>query len=159
MSGLRLYRRFYHINNEVYTLINPSSLNAQIYNFTLSFSVESPTVVNESTGFYYINISPELYNESDVYEVRWNVVYLTGTSQKTLSTFFKYSSTGSITIYKFGEINFEIQQPITNIELKEAEEISLEILEEKFEFDISQPEIICEIASTSQSDNITYEIN
>ena len=56
-------------------------------------------------------------------------------------------------------MNFEIQQPITSIELKEAEEISLEILDEKFEFDISQQEIICEIASNSQSDNITYEIN
>lgn len=158
MSSLRIYRKFYVINNEVYTLITPSSLSAKVYNDTLSFLVESPIVNNQSIGFYYINISPELYNENDVYEIRWDVQYVSGSEQKELSTFFKYSSTGSITIYRFGEIDFDVEHRLTEIELKQAEEFSLEIIGEQYEIDISQEEVIVEIATESQNDNITYEI-
>lgn len=95
MAYLRIYRDFYYIvslpsgSGETYTLINVENLSSIVKVRGSGTVVESPTVKNESVGKYYVDLTPNLYNIDDTYELNWLVKY-TGTSpEKILITRFK----------------------------------------------------------------------
>jgi hypothetical protein len=90
MANLRLYRDIYVISgSSTYTLINPTSLTANSYPRYSSAITETLTVYNESTGIYYVDLNPILYNFSDIYEVRWNVQYTPSAPNRILITRFR----------------------------------------------------------------------
>ncbi len=131
MAGLRVYKKFYQIINNNYNLLNPYLLTVQIYNASSSVLVESPTVNNDSTGVYYVNLTPLLYNSSDLYEARWNVNYTSSSGLKVLSLFFMYDVSSIINVYnnsyKFGEIVHEITKNKFDIEITNNEPLIVEI--------------------------------
>ncbi len=91
MSSFRLYRKIYLINtSEVYSLLNPFSISANTYNLSSSQSIEIPTVQQESTGVYYVDLDVNLYNPTDIYQLNWQVQYTSNPiSNKRLETIFK----------------------------------------------------------------------
>ncbi len=131
MPDLRLYKKFYRITNNNYVLINPFVLNASVYNVTLSALTEVLIVAQESTGNFYINITPSLYNSTDLYELRWEVNYTSSSSVKNLSLFFMYDTSENVIIYnntyKFGEITYEITNNKFDIEITNNEPLIVEI--------------------------------
>ncbi len=128
MSNLRVYKKFYQIKNNNYTLINPYLLTVEIYNTTTSLLVESPTGIQESTGFYYFNINPSLYNSIDIYEAKWLVDYTNSSGLKTLSLFFMYDDIIiNNNVYKFGEISYEISKNKFDVEITNNQPLILEI--------------------------------
>ena len=75
MSSFRLYRKIYLINtSEVYSLLNPFSISANTYNLSSSQSIEIPTVQQESTGVYYVDLDVNLYNPTDIYQLNWQSI-------------------------------------------------------------------------------------
>lgn len=93
MPKLRIYKEFYRINvfdgvNDNYTLIDPHSISAETVDFNTNAFVESLNVVQESTGNYYIEITPSLYIYPNIYQFRWYVQYLNNGITKLLRTKF-----------------------------------------------------------------------
>lgn len=95
MASLRLYKDFYCISSDsslsadTYTLIDPVSLTAEVFVEGGSTIIESPSVIRESLGKYYVHLSPNLYGIDDNYEVKWNVVYVSGAPSKILISRFR----------------------------------------------------------------------
>lgn len=112
MAVFRLYRKFYTINynsgNETYTLLNPLSLSASTYvsNTLVEYNL---TVVQESTGIYYVDLTPSNYNNQNAYELRWTVKYTSSSPYKILQTLFRYEPTTN-QINVFGAVDYEIQE-------------------------------------------------
>ena len=98
MAGaLRVYRRFYHIGIAIdhsasYTLIDPTSLSATVRNVTLgNLIVEADaTIVQDSTGLYYADLTSSLYNSSYEYEVQWTVKYIPVAPTTAVYTRFRF---------------------------------------------------------------------
>ncbi len=120
MSLLRLYKDFYRINfsttGETYTLINPLSISATIVNRADDSLIESPIVLQESNGIYYVEITPSLYSYLITYEVRWNIVYVTGSPAKMLKTRFRIEF---INTYVLGNIISNIEIDVDNSKIIE----------------------------------------
>lgn len=95
MASLRLYKDFYCISSssslsaDTYTLIDPTSLTAEVCVEGGSTVLESPSVIRESLGKYYVELSPNLYGIDDNYEVKWNVIYVSGAPNKILISRFR----------------------------------------------------------------------
>jgi len=94
MTYLRLYRDFYCINSsllsgETYNSINVEELSGYVSPEGSASVIESPEIINESQGRYYVNLSPGLYNIDDVYEMNWVVKYTPDSPEKKLITRFK----------------------------------------------------------------------
>jgi len=94
MNYLRLYRDFYYINSsslsgETYESIDVESLSGYVVIEGSLSIVESPEIINESQGRYYVNLSSGLYNIDDIYEMNWVVKYTTDSPEKRLITRFK----------------------------------------------------------------------
>lgn len=161
MAGLRIYRDFYRINHNIssqlYTLINVSTLSATVVNASTSFLIETPSVINTSTGVYYVELNPTLYSPSDIYEILWNVIYVSGIGNKILKTRFKLDvdSVGGITnvIYAFDQ---EIDtSPIVDFEMAITDDLEIMTEENKiFETNIEQ-----EIDIELLDNDISIEIN
>jgi hypothetical protein len=95
MATLRVYRDFYVINNnildssETYNLINPISLTVDVKKEGDINIIESPKVIKESLGKYYVDLNPILYSIDNNYEINWNVIYVNNSPLKKLITRFK----------------------------------------------------------------------
>jgi|TARA_R110000803_G_scaffold199628_3_gene263742 hypothetical protein len=96
MAYLRIYRDFYCIQSEptvgsdIYTLINVVSISSIVKILGSGTDVESPVVIKESIGKYYVELDPGLYNIDDTYEINWLVKYTNNSPEKTLITRFKF---------------------------------------------------------------------
>ena len=93
MGALRLYKNIYRINagptGQTYTLINADSITATSVIRNSTNVVETLTPVLESTGEYFVELTPNLYTFTDIYEVQWVVTYISGSSSKMLITRFR----------------------------------------------------------------------
>lgn len=114
MAEIKIYRRFYCITseggNETYTLFDPQSIVANVFNVTQGNSlVESNvTVTQSSTGFYYAQLNGALYNSDDDYKVVFDVVYEVGSSSKSLESQFKLDPV----ITPKGTVQVELDNPM-----------------------------------------------
>lgn len=94
MSFLRLYKDFYTISHnnltgETYTLLDPYALTATTNIYGSTQIVETPTIVQQATGQYYVTLSPNYYSFDNVYEIRWHVYYLVYAPYRILKTRFQ----------------------------------------------------------------------
>lgn len=118
MSEIRLYRKFkcYNVDEdgvETNQLIIPPSLTISTINIGTSTTIESsPTLVNESTGFYYASLDATKYSFDQIYEVVWVVTYIAGAPSRTLRTRFKLNP-----ININSTIDTEIYSPTIEVEL------------------------------------------
>lgn len=95
MSKSRLYRDVYLVNfssstGETYTLINPNLISADVFKINDLNIIESPIVVNESVGKFYVDLNSSLYTFDDIFEIKWNVKYVSNSPNKTLITRFRF---------------------------------------------------------------------
>ncbi len=131
MANFRLYRKIYRVNysagTNTYTLFNPVSITAVVY--LSNTVVEVVSVINESTGVYYAELTPTLYTNPNMYELRWTVQYTSDSSSiKNLRTFFTNESFVINQLNVFGEIDYEVDDNFISYEIQEQSEIILEIL-------------------------------
>lgn len=95
MATLKVYRDFYVINSnnlsnsETYNLIDPFNLSVDVKKEGENSIIESPELVRESLGRYFVNLNPILYSIDYNYEVNWNVIYINNSPLKKLITRFK----------------------------------------------------------------------
>lgn len=93
---IRIYRRFYRIslNNgtETYVPINPFELIVDVHNITNNnVVVESNLIpVEENLGLWYIELTSNLYNSNDIFEINWKVNYTEQAPLKIQYTRFKF---------------------------------------------------------------------
>jgi len=93
MANLVLYRRFYMVedvpntNSDNYTLIDPYDITATSSGST--GVIETLDVAKESTGVYYVELDPILYNFTDIFHVVWLVQYNSISPQRKLFTSFR----------------------------------------------------------------------
>ncbi len=127
MAELRLYREIYKIqhtvNSEVYSLINPTSLTAAVYNLTDNSIVEIPSITNTSIGVYFASMNPVLYSYDNIYELQWTVKYVTASPNKILKTRFKFQPNVIVMDYK-GQILIEKAKDF-EYEVKAIDEIEI----------------------------------
>jgi len=133
MSTFRLYRKVYRVNynsgTPIYTLVNPVSISASVY--LSNTIVESVSVVNDSTGVYYVELTPSLYTNPNIYELRWTIQYTSDSaSSKTLQTMFMYepANVDNRKLYVFGEISYELEDSAISFEVQEQTEIITEVI-------------------------------
>lgn len=164
MADIRLYREIYRINQassgQSYTLINPYVITASVLDITTSLIIESPTVVNESTGVYYVDLTPNLYTQGDTYELLWSLTYLVNTSIKVVKTRFQYSpnTVQSIIVTNVrADVDIEVEDSERfEIIVNESEEVQLDVLNTtEYEFDVHQ-DIDCELNNNNE---LIIEIN
>ena len=164
MADIRLYREIYRINQvssgQSYTLINPYVITASVLDITTSITIESPTVVNESTGVYYVDLTPNLYTQGDTYELLWSLTYLVNTSIKVVKTRFQYSpnTVQSIIVTNVrADVDIEVEDSERfEIIVNESEEVQLDVLNTaEYEFDVHQ-DIDCELVNNNE---LIIEIN
>lgn len=79
----------------VFTPANPYSISAVVKTVG-GTTIESPTPVNESTGWYYVELADELYTSATVYIATWSVVMVQGFPTSTLTTRFYYNAEATI---------------------------------------------------------------
>lgn len=95
MATLKVYRDFYVINSnstsnsETYNLIDPFNLSVNVKKEGENNIIESPELIRESLGRYFVNLNPILYSVDNNYEINWNVVYINNSPLKRLITRFK----------------------------------------------------------------------
>jgi hypothetical protein len=95
MATLKVYKDFYVINNdnsfnsETYNLIDPFNLSVDVKKEGENNIIESPELVRESLGRYFVNLNPILYSIDYNYEVNWNVIYINNSPLKKLITRFR----------------------------------------------------------------------
>lgn len=90
MAGLKLYRDIYFVDeNETYNLVNPFGLSANTYIRNATAVTETPFVINESTGVFYVELNPLLYSYSNTYDLLWNIQYTSSAPIKNLLTRFR----------------------------------------------------------------------
>ena len=128
MANLTLYRDFYCINHSVfstadtYTLITPISLSASTYVNNSTALTETLVVYNESTGRYYVNLSPILYSFDNVYELRWSVVYTVNSPVKKVITRFRlnpYNISSPVDVEIIStSIDVEVDSPTYGIDIE-----------------------------------------
>jgi len=131
MEYIRLYRRFYKIeatlDSDTYSLINPEIVSVKAYLKGTSTLVESiSTVVQESTGVYYVDLNLNLYSVDNSYDLIWAVKYVLGSPEKNLKTSFRLNySDASETIYIQNLETEVISYPIETEILNKPIEIEL----------------------------------
>ena len=110
MGTIRVYKQFYVIVKNDYSLISPSSITAISYNVTQGSSVveNNLTIINVSTGVYYAELSAELYNSSDEFRVEFTVKYTPTAPNKILPLTFKLDPSFAIA----NSVSLEIDQPL-----------------------------------------------
>lgn len=96
MANVRLYREIYCVahssfTGETYTLINPVQLTADVFINGTSTLIESPTVQNESTGIFFVELNSVLYEFANIYLIKWNVKYTVNSPVKILPTRFRFN--------------------------------------------------------------------
>jgi hypothetical protein len=93
MSYLRLYRDFYCIEienlNETYIPINVFDVSANVIIRNTNQTIESPNVIFETLGKYYVDLTAGLYSIDETYEINWLVKYTAESPLKKLITRFK----------------------------------------------------------------------
>jgi len=118
MGDLRLYKKFkcYNVDEDgtlTNILKNPFSLTVNTINTSSNTIIENnPTLINESVGQYYISLNAIKYSFDQIYEVIWNVGYVSGAPSKILRTKFKLNP-----INISYRINTEIYSPTIEVEL------------------------------------------
>ena len=96
MANLTLYRDFYCINHvlfssaDTYTLITPVGISANTVVSGSTLIIENLVVQNESVGKYFVSLNPVLYSFDNIYELNWNVVYVSSAPTKKLITRFRF---------------------------------------------------------------------
>lgn len=162
MADFRLYKDFYKINvtsgSAIYTAIDVNSISASVINLSNSSTVENVTIVHSSTGVYYAILNPILYSYSNIYELRWDVVYISGTSSKRLVTRFRIEHSSNITLGNIvSNIGININDSrIIEISMKENDDIKVEVNEiAEYDININQ-DIEYELLNDS---NIEIQIN
>ncbi len=131
MSTLRLYKDFYFIAHspsnsaDTYTFIDPISVSASTTVYGNNTIIESIVLVNESTGRYYADLNPYLYSTGIIYEITWQVIYVSNSPLKSLKTRFKLVSNitniGSgleIQLLKQNDIEIEVNSPTYGIDIE-----------------------------------------
>jgi hypothetical protein len=94
MAFLRLYKEFYSISHsnvsgETYTLLDPFSLTATTNIYGSTSITETPDIIHESTGKYYVTLNANYYSFDHIYEMRWHVYYLSYAPYRVLKTRFQ----------------------------------------------------------------------
>ena len=124
MANLRLYRKIYSIDvSGNYSLITPLSLFVNSYIADSINLIESPIVINESMGIYYVDLNPLLYSYDLTYELQWNIQYDIFSPVKILSTRFKlnpYNLGGNgleIEIFNKNSVEIELSNKPIEIEI------------------------------------------
>ena len=98
MSTLRLYKDFYFIEHapnssaDTYTFIDPISVSASTTIYGNNTIIENIIPTNESLGRYYADLNPFLYSIGVIYEITWQVIYVSNSPLKLLKTRFKLVS-------------------------------------------------------------------
>lgn len=89
---IRVYRRFYVVNDDTYTSIDPYFLSATTRSFSQGGTIieANADIVNTTVGEYYADLDRNLYNSDDVYELNWIVGYTSSAPLKNLYTKFKF---------------------------------------------------------------------
>ncbi len=138
MSKIRLYRKFYHVSpvlidgaySHAYNLIDPVSISTKVKNAYNSSLIETPsTIVKESTGIYYVDLTPKLYSFNSVFELEWSVYYIDNAPLRKLPTRFRLDpiNIGSnIEVdYKTLKIDADIEFKVIEIEVIPGKEVEL----------------------------------
>ncbi len=117
MNEIRVYRKFYIITTsggvQQYDLLDPFSLRAISIDVTQNTVVEpSLPITQESAGFYYATLDPNLYYGGGLYEINWKVSYLSGQDEKNLYTRFKLSEAFGVSVGHGIETTVNGQQPL-----------------------------------------------
>jgi uncharacterized membrane protein len=122
---LHVYRRFYRVSTSdgaapTYTLIDPTTLTASVRNISQGNVVVESTAstVNTSVGVYYADLSVDLYNSDDEYEIDWQVEYTSSAPVRHLYTRFRFPyrtiSVGRVV----RELDVEVSNPmVLSVEL------------------------------------------
>jgi len=117
MAVIRLYRRFYRINSrksgDLYSLIDPVSISANVYEKDTPNLIEAnPPITRESEGIYYVDLNPILYSYDKTYDLKWTAQYINIAPLKNLVTSFKLNPTNFGT---GGEIYTEVENQIIEV--------------------------------------------
>jgi hypothetical protein len=136
MGEIRLYRKIYCASitptptgsTQVYSLINPYSLSTNSFiagsgDTESSILIESNTnITQESVGIYYTDLNPSLYATDVTYDLVWYIQYTNIAPIKRLTTRFRL-----------------------NNQTGPNAEISIEVISQAVEIDISNNSIELEI--------------
>lgn len=143
MANLRVYRDFYCIeynsvsNTENYTLINVVDLTVEIKTTDGNTILETPTIYNESTGRYYVNIDQYLYDINKIYEINWIVKYTANSPYKTLLTRFKLYPTivGNNIELKLASQDIDIRLDDNSIDIRNDDQQRIRINNDNLRLD------------------------
>jgi len=129
MAVIRLYRRFYKITSDgnlnSYSLIDPIEIIASSYIKDSINLIETVSEIQkESTGIYFVDLSPDLYSYSNTYDLKWTVQYTTSikSSNKNLLTTFKLKP-----INISSEIGINLTDSDFSYDIKESDTIEVSI--------------------------------
>lgn len=138
MSKIRLYRKFYHVSpmltagsySHAYNLIDPISISTEVRNAYSSSLIETPsTVVKESTGIYYVDLTPKLYSFNSAFELEWSVYYINNAPLRRLPTRFRLDpiniGSGIEIDYKTFKVDTDIEFRVIEIEVLPGQEAEL----------------------------------
>lgn len=113
MSELRLYKSIYRVvsslSGDTYSLVTPYSISASTS--INSSTIETPTVLNESIGVYYVSLNPSLYSFDNIYDMNWQVSYLVNTPSRLLATKFRFQP-----LNVSGNISININKNVNTID-------------------------------------------
>ena len=116
-------------NGDSYTLISPFNLTVATYDTNTNNQIEVLTPVNTSTGIYYVDLNNALYDSNVIYNLQWDVKYVSAAPVKILQNLFKYDVNSPNNLYTFGEINYELENSSDiTYEIQEQQEIIVEII-------------------------------
>lgn len=92
-STIRLYRRFYKLNssgnNDTHELIDPAEVLCNSYVKDSVNVIETKSPTKESLGIYFVDLNPNFYSFSNIYDLIWEVRYINNSNIKKLYTTFK----------------------------------------------------------------------
>ena len=93
MANLRLYKDFYQVDynssGDTYILIDVFSVSATTNIYGDINVAETPEIIHESTGRYYVTLNANYYSFDYIYAINWDVKYVSYAPSKRLTTRFK----------------------------------------------------------------------
>jgi hypothetical protein len=128
MATIRLYRRFYKVSSatepNTYELMDPYELNANTYIKDTNTLIETvSTIQKESTGIYFVDLTPSLYSCDNTYDLKWSVKYFDHNAVKTLTTSFRLNPLNIA-----NEVEIDINQNSLTYEIENAKEFEITII-------------------------------